>query len=404
MSTQSESRFWDKFIDKTTSYNIKPEVARWYVRHAESYIKSHEKRLASHSALDIENYLTCKGRNRRLHAWQYRQIVLALKILFTEMVNITWGNAFPWDEWNEAAQQLQSDHATVARDYHPVNIEDAIKNYAVGNNANPEPMQRNAKRHALAVEKMINHIRVKHYSIQTEKAYVSWVLRFLNHQSIQSLDSLSESHISNFLDYLELKSKVSSSTQAQALNALIYFYKNIFQLKLSENIQFVRSKKPKRLPVVLSQNEITQLFAAIHSLMFLLMSNLLYGCGMRLMECVHVRILDIDVDFDYQQLLIRGAKGKKDRVAPIPAKLFTPLKSHLCRVRNMHDDDLLEGYGSVYLPDALARKYPNAEKEFRWQFVFPSVRVSADPRSGEIRRHHIHQVGLQRHLKRTADN
>ena len=136
--------------------------------------------------------------------------------------------------------------------------------------------------------------------------------------------------------------------------------------------------------------------------MFLLMSNLLYGCGMRLMECVRLRILD--VDFDYQQLLIRGAKGKKDRVAPIPAKLVTPLRSQLCRVRNMHDDDLLEGYGSVYLPDALARKYPNAAKEFRWQFVFPSVRVSADPRSGEIRRHHIHQVGLQRHLKRTADN
>ena len=136
--------------------------------------------------------------------------------------------------------------------------------------------------------------------------------------------------------------------------------------------------------------------------MFLLMSNLLYGCGMRLMECVRLRILD--VDFDYQQLLIRGAKGKKDRVAPIPAKLVTPLRSQLCRVRNMHDDDLLEGYGSAYLPDALARKYPNAAKEFRWQFVFPSVRVSADPRSGEIRRHHIHQSGLQRHLKRAADN
>ncbi len=313
MSTQSESRFWDKFIDKTASYNIKPELARWYVRHAESCIKSHQKRLASHSAVDVENYLTGKGRNRHLHDWQYRQIVLAVKVLFSDMVNITWGNAFPWDEWNEAAQQLQSDHATVARDYQAVNVEGVAKNYAAGNDAITEPMQRNAKRHTLAVEKMINHIRVKHYSIQTEKAYASWVLRLLNHQSIQSLDSLSECHISNFLDYLVLTRKVSSSTQAQELNALIYFYKNILQLKLSENIQFVCSKKPKRLPVVLSQNEITQLFAAIHSPMFLLMSNLLYGCGMRLMECVRLRILD--VDFDYQQLLIRGAKGKKDRVA-----------------------------------------------------------------------------------------
>lgn len=231
MPTQSGSRFRDKFIDKTTSYNIKREVARWYVRHAESYIKSHQQRLASHSTLDVENYLTEKGRNRRLHDWQYRQIVLALKILFTDMVNVSWGNAFPWDEWSEAAQQLKSDHATVARDYQRGNIEDVVKRFAAGNYVNREPMQRTAKRHAVAVEKMINQIRVKHYSIQKEKAYVSWVLRFLNHQSIQSLDSLSESHISNSLDYLVLKRNVSSSTQAQALNALIFFYKKHTSIK-----------------------------------------------------------------------------------------------------------------------------------------------------------------------------
>lgn len=207
MPTQSESRFWDKFNVKTTSYNIKPEVARWYVRHAEQYIKTHQKRLAMHTAEDVENYLTGKGRNRRLHDWQYRQIVLALKILFTDMVKVTWGNAFPWDEWNEAAQQLEGDHATVARDYQPVDVEGVVKSFAAGNDVNREPMQRTAKRHAVAVEKMINQIRVKHYSIQTEKAYVSWVLRFLNHQSIQSLYSLSESHISNFLDYPGTKEK-----------------------------------------------------------------------------------------------------------------------------------------------------------------------------------------------------
>jgi integron integrase len=401
MSGLSESRFWDKFIYKTRSYNIKPDVARWYVRHAESYIKSHDKRLASHSKKDVEKYLTEKGRNRYLHEWQFRQIVISLKILFTDMVKVPWGNDFPWDKWSEGAQQLERDHSTVARDYQPVNVEGITKSVAAGIDANREPMQHTAKRHAAVVEKLINLIRVNHYSIQTEKAYVSWVLRFLNYQSIDNLDTLSESHISYFLEYLVIKRKVSSSTQAQALNALVYFYKNILEIKLSEDIQFARSKKPKRLPVVLSQSKISKLFSAMHNPTFLLMSNLLYGCGMRLMECVRLRVLD--VDFDYQQLLIRGAKGKKDRVAPIPAKLVMPLKSHLIWVREQHDEDLAHGFGCVYMPDALARKYPNAEKEFRWQFVFPSVRVSADPGTGEIRRHHIHQSGLQRHIKRSAD-
>ena len=223
MSTQSESRFWDKFIYKTASYNIKPDVARWYVRHAESYINSHNKRLASHSDKDVEKYLTEKGRNRYLHEWQFRQIIISLKILFTDMVNVPWGNDFPWDEWIEGAQRLENDHATVARDYQSVNVEGIVKSVAAGNDGNRELMQDTAKRHAAVVEKLINLIRVKHYSIQTEKAYVSWVLRFLNHQSIDNLDTLSESHISNFLDYLVLTRKVSSSTQAQELNALIYF-------------------------------------------------------------------------------------------------------------------------------------------------------------------------------------
>jgi len=158
---------------------------------------------------------------------------------------------------------------------------------------------------------------------------------------------------------------------------------------------------------VLSKDEINTLFSAIGNPVFLLMANLLYGCGMRLMECVRVRILD--VDFQYRQILIRAAKGKKDRVAPIPDKLIPTLQEHIQHVKDLHEkelhvENLRQGYGRVYLPDALARKHPNAEKEFRWQFVFPSVKVSADPRTGQVRRHHLHQCGLQRHLKKVADN
>jgi len=132
------------------------------------------------------------------------------------------------------------------------------------------------------------------------------------------------------------------------------------------------------------------------------MSNLLYGCGMRLMECVRLRVLDID--FGYQQILVRNAKGKKDRVVPIPVKLGEALRLQIEKIKTLHEDDLKEGFGSVYIPDALGRKYPNAKNEFRWQYVFPSSKISTDPRSGESRRHHVHENGLQKHIKKAGEN
>ena len=402
MTYQSESRFWDKFINKTTSYNIKPNVARWYVRHAETYIKSINKRLATHTVADIEIYLSEKGRNQHLQNWQFQQIIIALKILFTEMVNVSWGNEFPWDAWIEQSKVLENSHPTVAIDFIPADIKSIKTNHLMNNSSSKEINKKIFDKYPHHIEMLVKSIRLKRYSYRTEQSYLNWVLRFINFNALKDPASFNEEQISRFLEHLVLKRKVSSSTQAQALNALIYFFKYVLEKELSDNINFARSKKPKRLPVVLSKDEVTTLFSHIRNPTFLLMANLLYGCGMRLMECVRLRVLD--VDFGYQQILIRAAKGKKDRVAPIPEKLLIPLKKHIQRVKEIHEEDLQQGFGSVYLPDALARKYPNAEKEFRWQFVFPSLRISADPRTGEVRRHHIHHSGLQRHLKRSADN
>jgi len=402
MPTLSESRFWDKFIVKTTSYNIKPDVARWYVRHAEQYIKAHQKRLATHTAEDVEKYFTEKGRNPLLQDWQFRQLVTAIKILFTEMITVDWSDEFAWDEWIDNAQTLEDEHDTVARDYQEIKQEAATQDIDPALSPNPPAHRALAVKHSELVDQLVTAIRLQHYSFQTEKSYKTWLVRFLQFQSVDNPADFTELHITRFLEYLVINRHVSSSTQSQALNALVYFYKHVLDRELSEDIQFVRSKKPKRLPVVLSQDEISTLFAHMHNPTFLLMANLLYGCGMRLMECVRLRVLD--VDFDYRQLLIRAAKGKKDRIAPIPEKLLITLQQKLESVKSLHEEDLQQGYGAVYLPDALVRKYPRAEKEFRWQFVFPSIRVSADPRSGEIRRHHIHQTGLQRHLKRAADS
>ncbi|HSH42432.1 MAG TPA: integron integrase, partial [Arenicellales bacterium] len=166
-------------------------------------------------------------------------------------------------------------------------------------------------------------------------------------------------------------------------------------------IEFAHSRKPRRLPVVLSRDEVRRLFEHITNPTHRLMAAILYGCGLRLMECLRLRVLDIDTG--YAQILVRDAKGKKDRVAPIPKRLSGDLERQLDKVRKLHAEDLEQGYGRVYIPEALARKYPNAETELRWQFVFPSARLATDPRSGVARRHHVHETGLQKQIKRAAD-
>ena len=402
MMDQSVSRFWDNYIYKTKSYGIKRESARWYVRHAERYIKSKPNvRLASHSAHDLENYLRAKGGQSRLQDWQYKQLVISLKILFSDMVKSVWAKQFPWDEYIEHAESLPNSHATVSRDYQQVDLESIAQGLLDKNDKSSELFKKIFSQYPEHIQNLIKHIRVKHYSVRTEQSYLGWLLRYINFHSMKNPENLSEPEIAQFLEYLVFKRKVSSSTQSQALNALIFFYKSVLKRQLSDSIEFARSKKPKRLPVVLSATEVKKLLKEIKHPTQHLMANLLYGCGMRLMECVRLRVQD--VDFDYCQILVRQAKGGKDRVLPIPKKSLFELKEHIKNVKDLHDEDLKEGYGSVYMPEALGRKYPNAEKEFRWQYVFPSSTISKDPRSKAIRRHHVHERGLQKYIKKSSE-
>ena len=199
---------------------------------------------------------------------------------------------------------------------------------------------------------------------------------------------------------LVVSRNASAGTQSQALNALVFFYRRVLGRELSERIEFVRSKKHRRLPVVLTPGEISRLLGYIDGHTHRLMAALLYGCGLRLMECVRLRVLD--VDFGYDQILVRETKGRRDRVVPIPAACADELRRQIDKVRALHDEDLARGFGRVFLPDALRRKYPSAEAELRWQYVFPASRISADPRTGEVRRHHVHENSLQRHIRKAA--
>jgi len=216
---------------------------------------------------------------------------------------------------------------------------------------------------------------------------------------LQDRDSLlieAEIKIEEFLSYLAIQRKVAASTQNQAMNALVFLYKRVLESPLEKRIDAVRSSKNRKIPVVLSQDEVKQIITLLDGTPQLIV-KLLYGSGLRITEAVRLRVQDID--FEYKQLTVRSGKGNKDRVTTFSSNLFLPLQQHLERVKLMHEQDLSMGFGSVFLPNALARKYPNAAKEPGWQYVFPARTISKDPRSGENRRHHIDQSVVNKAIK-----
>ena len=242
-------------------------------------------------------------------------------------------------------------------------------------------------------------IRCRHYSIRTEQSYADWVRRFLAFHSGRTPEAMAEPEISSFLTHLAVRDRVASATQNQALNALVFFFRNVLHKSLDSPFQLVRAKRPARLPTVLSRDEVRSLLAHLSGER-LLMAQLLYGGGLRLMEVLRLRVKDLD--FDQRQILVRDGKGFKDRVTILPDSLAASLQDHLRRVRRMFESDRALGTAGVFLPYALERKYPSAASEWQWQYVFPSDRLSTDPRSGLCRRHHADPSGLQKEVRRAA--
>jgi len=242
-------------------------------------------------------------------------------------------------------------------------------------------------------------LRVRHYSLRTEESYLQWIKRFILFHGKRHPTEMGEQEITAFLTFLAVDKHVSPSTQNQALSALLFLYKQVLEQELDWMDDIVRAKRSERIPEVLSPDQVRQLInhlAGTHQLM----ARLLYGTGMRLMEVVRLRVRD--VDFHYRQITVRSGKGNKDRVTVLPASLFEAMKAHLTRVKALHVKDLAEGGGSVYLPYALAQKYPSADREWGWQYVFPAPTRSRDPRSGAVRRHHVYEQNLQRAIKQAV--
>jgi integron integrase len=253
--------------------------------------------------------------------------------------------------------------------------------------------RRNLRLKSKLLEAVRDRCRVKHYSLRTEDAYLGWVKRFIFFHNKRHPEDMAGPEVEQFLTHLAVHGQVSPSTQNQALSALLFLYREVLQLSFPWMENVVRAKRATRLPVVLSTEEVNRVLARLDGREWL-MANILYGTGMRLMECVRLRVKD--VDFERNEILVRHGKGGKDRHTVLPAKLVDPLRTQLEKVREFHREDQLEKWDGVFLPDALARKYPNTNKTLMWQYFFPATRLSRDPRDGKIRRHHIDEKVLQR--------
>ena len=240
---------------------------------------------------------------------------------------------------------------------------------------------------------LIGVLRVRHYSRRTEEACVHWIRRFIEFHQHQHPRQLAESEVNGFLTHLAVKEHVAASTQNQALSAVLFLYEHVLEQPLDRIEGVVRARRPKRLPVVLTVDEVSRVMAHLSGEKWLI-AMLLYGGGLRLLEALRLRVKDLD--FERGEITVREGKGDKDRVTMLPQAVIAPLQEYLRRVQTIHEQDLADGYGRVELPHALARKYPNANREWRWQFVFPQERRWVNARSGEQGRHHVHESLVQK--------
>ena len=246
------------------------------------------------------------------------------------------------------------------------------------------------------LEEARNAIRLRHYSLSTEKTYLGWIGRFKVYMNDHEPHLLESNDMKKYLTHLALHGRVSASTQNQAFNALLFLYRHILHVETDDFTSVARAKRKMNLPAVLSRDEVKKILSSLDG-PYLLMAQLMYGCGLRLMECLRLRIKD--VDFENDLLMVRSGKGEKDRSLMIPEKIKEELARHVASAKEIHDQDVKMGYGEVSLPDALDKKYPRAPKELGWQWVFPAEKLSVDPRTGKVMRWHIHPSAIQRAVK-----
>jgi integron integrase len=265
-----------------------------------------------------------------------------------------------------------------------------------GKSARPESEPKGKK----LLDQYSEFLRNRHYSLRTEKTYIGWVRQYILYHRKRHPREMGVDEINAFITHLVNQKTVSASTQNQAISAILFLYRNVLQIGLDEKALIsIRPTRPKRVPTVLSREDAKKVIGHMEGI-YKVMTQLMYGSGLRLMEVMRLRVKDLD--FANRQIVVRDGKGENDRVTTFPGVLFEPLRLHLQQVKAQHELDLSRGYGTVHLPYALARKYPNAEREFAWQYIFPARDLSIDPVSGAKQRHHLNEANLQRAVRQAA--
>ena len=381
-NSRESDRFWEAYRGCAEENRVRPDRSSFYVRWVkdfDNFLKG--KPLKDRSRKDIEAFLSNLGNRRGIADWQVRQAEQALRILYEIFL----------------PQYAPEGQIAAAPDgKHPAQEANA-KMDRFRDRVIPGEVERQFPKLLEAVK---TEVRNRHFSYRTETTYLDWVRRFIafyDYANPRELDT--PTSVKTYLDYLAVEREVAASTQNQALNALVFFYGQVLQKPIGEIEEFIRAKRPRRLPEVMTRDEVQSLLSKMSGITGL-MAGLMYGGGLRLMECVRLRVKDID--FAQHQIMVRDGKGQKDRVTMLPERFAAPLREHLTRVKAVYEQDLTQGTAGVYIWQALERKYPNAEREWIWQYVFPAKSLSVDPRSGKVRRHHINENLVQKAVKETA--
>jgi integron integrase len=368
MNTDKPIAFWTQYNDIIKKLAIPEENGKYY----SYWAKRFEKFLAGvpleqASSQMVFAYLSDLAKDQNIKSWQVDQARHSLIVLYKHVLKINL---------------YQSGFRNTARFKDSVGKTDELE-----------------KLHGKLIDLVVSEIRTRHYSARTEEAYVGWIGRFLSFNGFKDPVALNAEHISKYLEFLATSRNVSSSTQNQALNAIVFLYTQVLKKDPGEFGDFVRAKRPSIVPTVLTRNEITKLINNLDGV-YKLMAGLLWGSGLRVMECLRLRVQDID--FEARHIIVRDGKGAKDRVTMLAERYVAPLREQLKAARRLYDEDVKLKTAGVYLWDAIERKYPNAGREWIWQYVFPSERLSVDPRSRLVRRHHLDPNALQRRIKEAA--
>ena len=389
-STSTLSPARQEFIRRIAELSIKPVARDYYVRWAESWTKAR----GHQSPERTQAYFDALGRSAHVADWQFRQAVDAARVLACDVLAIPWASSFDWQGLSDQARSLQPDHRTLARETIRVRAD-------LPPSPTPSPEQVADAETDLRrlIDSLRRMIRIKKMAVATEETYVYWnsrFIRFCHHKLGQSPQIIGPPAITAYLDFLALERNVSPATQKQALNAMAFLMKNVLGIEEFTLDHITPARGQRRPPVVMTRDEVRSVFARLED-PWKLIAQVMYGSGLRLMEAMRLRVKDLD--FGQGTITIHDGKGGRHRVVTLPVALEQRLTEHLARLREKHLQDLAVGAGDVHMPEALLRKWPNATREWCWQYQFASATLCPHPRTGRIARHHLHESSMQRQFR-----